>query len=314
MYDSYLEGMRAWRTRTPDGLQTALQRFAEVIAREPGFAAAHAALADTYALLGLQPYRAIAPRDALVRAKAAAERAVALDDGLADAHGTLAWVRHFYEWDWAGAEKEYRRALELNPGYATGHMRYAVYLADVGRGQESASEAARAVELDPCRPRCTATTGMAHYLSRRFDLAAAAERRSLELDPGNSSSILVLAWTLLAGARRAGARGDGPAPAAPSDEEQRLATVAIARHRLGQPPRQPPGGAASPSGAGADALLRLHAGTGDKTRRSRRSSEPSTRGSISSPASRSIPCSTACAPIHASEAFRRASAFPESED
>lgn len=265
VYDVYLDGMRAWRTRTPDGLQTALRRFADVISRAPDFAPAHAGLADTYALLGLQPYRAIAPRDARVRAKAAAERAVALDDGLADAHGTLAWVRHFYEWDWSGADQEYRRALELNPGYATGHMRYSVYLADLGRASESATEAARAVELDPLSAVVHRTIGMAHYLSRRFDLAATAEHRSLELDPRNPSSVLVLGWALLAGGapEKALAAMDR-VETTPSDEDQRLAAIAIARHRLGQPSvavardallRRPE--------PGADALLRLYAGTGD---------------------------------------------------
>jgi TolB-like protein/Tfp pilus assembly protein PilF len=264
VYDSYLEGMRAWRSRTPEGLQLALRRFAEVIAREPGFAPAHAGLADTYALLGLQTYGAFAPRDAMVRAKAAAERAVALDEGLADAHGTLAWVRHFYEWDWTGAETEYRRALDLNPGYATGHMRYALYLADRDRPAESAIEAARAVELDPLSATVHRSVGMTQYLSRRFDLAAASERRALELDPGHTSASLILAWTLLA----SGAPGKALAATerlavGGADEERRLAAVAIARHRLHQASGPEHAVLLARPEASADALLRLYAGTGD---------------------------------------------------
>ena len=266
VYDIYLAGVRAWRTRTPEGLQSAVERLTSVIAREPGFAPAHATLADTYALLSLQPYRAIAPRDAPALAKAAAERALALDDGLADAHGTLAWIRHFYDWDWAGAEKEYRRALELNPGYATGHMRYAVYFAHVGRAKESAAEVARAIELDPLSPVVHRATGMAHYLARRFDLAAASERRALELEPGNSATTLMLGWILLAaGAPKEALAAAAALEATSSDEDHRLVAIAIARHHL-----KDAAGAKAARGAvlqrpavPADALIRLHAATGD---------------------------------------------------
>jgi TolB-like protein/Tfp pilus assembly protein PilF len=268
VFDTYLEGVEAWRTRTPQGLQVAVQKFSDVIGREPDFAPAHASLADTYGLLGLQPYRDVAPPDAVARARVSAERAVALDDGLAEAHGTLAWLRHFYDWDWPGAEKEYRRALELNPGYATGHMRYAVYLADVGRAKESAIEAARAVELDPLSATVYRATGMAHYLSRRFDQAAAAERRSLEIDPGNPSSALILCWTFLAAhePRKALAVFEG-LQAPPSEQERIQSMIAIALNRAGDrgPAAAAKAALLSVPGVSADALLRLHAGTGDTT-------------------------------------------------
>jgi hypothetical protein len=140
-------------------------------------------------LLGLQPYRDVAPPDAVARARVSAERAVALDDGLAEAHGTLAWLRHFYDWDWPGAEKEYRRALELNPGYATGHMRYAVYLADVGRGAhpDRVTSSRRPVLGD--RDRAPGWRPVAPVRGGRRRTAVARDRS------GQPSSGLILCWT-----------------------------------------------------------------------------------------------------------------------
>jgi TolB-like protein len=145
VYDLYLKGRYAWNQRTQSGFQEAIRYFDEAIRRDPSFALAYAGLSDAYGLLGGVPDRA----ESNARAKAAAERALALDDTLAEAHTSLAAHLHRNELRPAAAERQFRRAIELNPGYATAHQWYAILLAEEGREQEAAGHAQRAVTLDP---------------------------------------------------------------------------------------------------------------------------------------------------------------------
>lgn len=182
VYDFYLKGRHAWNLRSPEGFKEATDYFEQAISKDPNFALAYAGLADTYSLVAMSVYGQERLLTA-ARAKTAAERALALDDRLAEAHTSNGLVRYRYEWDWEGADREFRRALELRPGYVTAHQWYAIFLAEQGRDNEAVAQAQRAVSLDPWSATMHMSLGMAHYHARRFDLAVASLRRALELDP-----------------------------------------------------------------------------------------------------------------------------------
>ena len=129
------------------GMQTAIQHFERAIAKDPAYALAYAGLADCYALISF--FSTVPPQESFPKLQAAASKALQIDDTLGEAHSALGPYKEFYEWDWAGAEREHQRALQLNPSYAVGHHRYAQYLLDVGRLEEAIQEAKRAQELDP---------------------------------------------------------------------------------------------------------------------------------------------------------------------
>jgi len=117
------------------------------------------------------------------KAKTAALKALEIDDGFAEAHVSLAWVRFNYDWDWPGAEKEFKRAIELNPGYATAHHWYSIHLATLGRSDEGLAEANRALELDPLSIMINFNVAVPHYYGRRFDQAIEQYRKTIDMDP-----------------------------------------------------------------------------------------------------------------------------------
>jgi len=196
-YDLYLKGRQSWALRTPEGFERAIHYFDQALAQDSAFAAAYAGLADAYSFQALPSFGALPARDAMSRAKAAAERAVALDPTLAEAHTSLAWMSQRHDWDWTGAERAFRRALELNPGYTTAYQFYSLFLAEQGRHDEALAHARRALDLDPLSPNVHRSLGVVHYYARRFDLAESAERRSLELEPDSVASRLILARSLI---------------------------------------------------------------------------------------------------------------------
>jgi DNA-binding winged helix-turn-helix (wHTH) protein/tetratricopeptide (TPR) repeat protein len=177
-YRLYLQGRYFWTKRAPENLLRAIDCFERAIAEDPRFALAHAGLADAYILLSTAP-----PREVMPKAKAAAERALALDDTLAAAHASLAFVRENYDWDFAGAEAGYRRALALNPNYPTARQWFAEHLAARGRHEEGIEEINRARALDPLSLSIANSVARQFYLARRFDSAAEQCRHVLELDP-----------------------------------------------------------------------------------------------------------------------------------
>jgi TolB-like protein/DNA-binding winged helix-turn-helix (wHTH) protein/Tfp pilus assembly protein PilF len=197
-YEAYLRGRQAWNRRTPASFEKALRYFQQAIALDPQYAAAHAGLADTYGLLCAYAYAVVPPREAMPRAREAARRAIALDETLAEAQASLGWVSFVYEWDWAAAESALRRAIALNPSYATGHLWYSRLLAARGRLDESLAEARLANELDPLSPMHGTRIGSHLYLARRFDEAVAAHRRTIELEPEFGVAHLELGLTHLA--------------------------------------------------------------------------------------------------------------------
>lgn len=179
-YDAYLRGRYFWNRRTFEGLTKGIESFRRAIELDPGFALAYAGLADCRVLLPL--HGAVLPRDVFPQAIAAAERALELDDSLAEAHTSLAYARFMYERRWEEAERGFRRALELSPGYATAHQWYAFLLAALGRHGEAIAQARQAREHDPLSLVINSDLGMVLCFAR--DPAAEAQlRRTLELDP-----------------------------------------------------------------------------------------------------------------------------------
>ncbi|HEY3125259.1 MAG TPA: protein kinase [Thermoanaerobaculia bacterium] len=178
----YLLGRFWWNKRNPEGFQKALEFFEKAIAKDPTFAAAYAGLSDTYAVIGY--YHLVRPREVFPKARAAAERALELDDALAEAHASVGNIDMTYDQDWAAAEREYRRSIELNPGYATAHQWYSILLTALGRLEEARAEIRRAQELDPLSLIIDQNVGLQQYFARRYDEAIREYRRILEMDPG----------------------------------------------------------------------------------------------------------------------------------
>lgn len=182
-YSAYLHGRYYWYKRSIEGFKKSIQYYEQAIAADPNYAPAYAGLADAYALLGSSPNDGLPPNEALPKAKAAAQKALQLDDGLAEAHASFAYVSMVYDWNWSAAEREFRRALEINPHYAGGHEWYAEFLAARGRENEALSEMNRARDADPLLVLMHAAVAEALYYSRRYDEVIAQCRQTLELDP-----------------------------------------------------------------------------------------------------------------------------------
>lgn len=180
----YLKGRYHWNKRTADGMRAGVDYFSRAIALDPNYALAWTGLADSYNLLPV--YAGAAPVDFLPRGKAAVQRALELDDHLAEAHTSLGYVLAFYDWDSMAAEREFRRAIHLNPNYATAHQWYALLLAAMGRHDESIAEMRKASEVDPLSLIITTNLGTMFYLAGQYDQAEAQMNKALEMDPAFS--------------------------------------------------------------------------------------------------------------------------------
>jgi TolB-like protein/DNA-binding winged helix-turn-helix (wHTH) protein/Tfp pilus assembly protein PilF len=168
-HDDYLRGRAYWNKRTAEDFSTAAKYFESAIHRDPEYAQAYAGLADSYALLA--SYSISPPHENIVKARAAALKAVQLDDRLAEAHTSLALVYEIYDWNWGEAEREYRKAIELDPNYATAHHWYAELLAYLGRFDESAAEYQRARQLDPFSLIIRTDYAVSLFYQRKYDAA-----------------------------------------------------------------------------------------------------------------------------------------------
>ena len=193
-YGLYLKGRYAFYAYTNRGWQDAIRLFTEAVDHDQAFAPAYSGLAETYLVAGT--YGAIPNDEALARGKAAAAKALQLDDALASAHYALATIHTWYDWDWAGAEREFRRGLELNPQDALGRNWRGGYLSLLGRHEEAIAEHQRARELDPSSLIVNANLTRALYWARRYDEAIAQARRTLELDPEFSVALFWLEGSL----------------------------------------------------------------------------------------------------------------------
>jgi eukaryotic-like serine/threonine-protein kinase len=180
-YQLYLQGLFYWNKWTEADFKKAADYFMQAVQRDPRYALSYAGLADTYILLGDAGY--LTPSEAWPKAKAAAMQALEIDDSLAEAHTSLGLVKERYEWDWVGAEKEFKQALDLNPNSATAHNWFGDYLINMGRFEDGMRETKRAKELDPLSLIINTTLGRQLYLARQNDQAVEQLRKVLEIDP-----------------------------------------------------------------------------------------------------------------------------------
>jgi eukaryotic-like serine/threonine-protein kinase len=181
-YQLYLKGRYYWNRRTEEGIKKGIEYFEQAIERDPNYALAYAGLADCYTQLGTNISGALASHDVMPKAKQAAMKALQIDDTLAEAHTSLAQTRFLYDWDWPGAEIEYKRAIDLNPNYAHAHHWYSHYLLAMGRVQESLAESLRALDLDPLDLPITTHLGWHYLYAREYDRAIEQLRKALDMD------------------------------------------------------------------------------------------------------------------------------------
>ena len=199
-YESYLRGRYYFNQRTEDALHKSIASFQQAIARYPAYAPAYSGLAEAYAMLGFRG--GFPSKDALSDAKKAALKAIELDDTLAEPHASLAFIAETYEWDWPAAERQYKQALELNPGYAQAHNWYGGYLTYTGRFYEGVAEATRARELDPLSlPLNNALAGRL-LAAGSYDEALRQVQTTLELDRHFAPAHQTLGWVYLRGGKQ----------------------------------------------------------------------------------------------------------------
>ena len=182
-YVSYLKGRYFWNKRTADSLKVALAYFNQAIEEDPKYAQAYSGLADTYALLGDWQYAVMTPKEALPKAKAAAIKALELDSALGEAHNSLAFCLDGFDWDFDSAGKEFRKAIELNPGYATAHHWYAWHLSLLGQYEEAIAEMRKAENLDPLSLIINADLAELLVLAHSYDESIQQSRKTIEMDP-----------------------------------------------------------------------------------------------------------------------------------
>jgi TolB-like protein/Tfp pilus assembly protein PilF/predicted Ser/Thr protein kinase len=180
-YQSYLRGRYHWNKRTPEGVRKAIEYFEQAVEKDPAYAVAYAGLADAYTYLSF--FNVVPPREAMPKAKAAALKALEIDDHLAEAHVALGYISFQYDWDWPAAGKHFEQALVLNPAYARGHTFYPLYLSSLGRSQEAMTVARSALDLDPASPAVSHSLAVQLYLAREFDQAIEQCQKTLEMDP-----------------------------------------------------------------------------------------------------------------------------------
>ena len=182
-YESFLKGRYFWNKRTADGLRVALAYFNQAIDEDPKYAQAYSGLADTYSLLGDWQYAVMIPKEALPKAKAAAIKALELDSTLGEAHNSLAFCLDGFDWDFDAAGKEFQRAIELNPSYATAHHWYAWHLSLLGRYDEAIAEMRKAENLDPLSLIINADLAELLVLAHSYEESIQQSRKTIEMDP-----------------------------------------------------------------------------------------------------------------------------------
>ena len=193
-YGLYLRGRFSWNKRSAEGVRDAIRFFEQAIAADPRFALAYSGLSDAYALQ--VDYRGVPVAEGLTRARAYARQALALDDSLAEAHTSLGWVLFIYDWDWPAGTHAFRRAVELNPGYATAHQWHSFALAALGHVDQALEEGHRSLELDPASVSIRRSLGWLYYYARRYDTAVEHLRRAIAMDPTSQENYRLLGMTL----------------------------------------------------------------------------------------------------------------------
>ena len=189
-YEAYSKGRFYWNKRTPQDLKKAREFFQQAIDKDPEYALAYDGLADSWLPLGW--YGFLSPSETFPLAKAAVTKALSLDDSLAEAHTSLAFVNVYYDRDWRGAEREFRKAIDLNPNYANGHHWYAEFLSLVGRHLQAIAESQRARELDPLSNIITTWISSRYFFAGQYDKAIEEGRNAVEMDANFRPARLVL--------------------------------------------------------------------------------------------------------------------------
>jgi DNA-binding winged helix-turn-helix (wHTH) protein/tetratricopeptide (TPR) repeat protein len=196
-YGAYIQGRYYWGKQTTPALEQAIQQYQEALRYDPNYALPYAGLAEAYALLGSHYDSAeLSPSDAMSKAKAAALKSIEMNDAVAETHTALGAIMERYDWDWSGAEREFKRAIELNPNYAHAHQEYSLYLSAVGRSAEA--EMKRAEELDPTSQSIGKDMGDLFYLARDYEKALEQYRLTLKIDPTDPLAVALhraMAWT-----------------------------------------------------------------------------------------------------------------------
>jgi len=189
-YRLYLKGRYYWNKRSLEGFQKAIEYFQQATAKDPAYALAYVGLADTYTYFSF--FDVVPPREAMPKAKAAAARALEIDDRLGEAHVSLGYVSYMYDWDWPAAGKHFEQALTLNPAYSRAHTFYPFYLSSLGRSEEALAVAKHSLDLDPASPAVSHSLAVQLYLARQFDNAIDQAHKTLELDPNFAISYELL--------------------------------------------------------------------------------------------------------------------------
>jgi TolB-like protein/DNA-binding winged helix-turn-helix (wHTH) protein/tetratricopeptide (TPR) repeat protein len=194
-YENYLKGLYYWNKRSDEGLNKAISYYELATQKDPQYALAYAGLADCYGIIGATIFGTMPVSDAAPKAKAAALKALELDETLAEAQSSLATVQFNYDWDWPAAASGFTRAIQLNPSYATAYQRYSLYLSAMGRTKESFDQINRARQLDPLSISINFSLGWRYYMARQYDRALEQLRNTLEMDPNYALAHLVLGET-----------------------------------------------------------------------------------------------------------------------
>ncbi len=179
-FSLYLKGLYFWNKRTAEGMKKGMEYFQQAIESDPTYALAYSGLADSYSILGFWCF--LPPKDSFPKAKVLVEKALEIDENLAEAHASLAWVQFSYDWDWASAESEFKKAIKLNPGYAMARHWFGAYLSAMGRHDEALKEMKRAHELDPLSLMINNNIGLIYYHQRLFDKAIEQTQKTIEMD------------------------------------------------------------------------------------------------------------------------------------
>jgi TolB-like protein/Flp pilus assembly protein TadD len=196
-YEAYLKGRYFWNKRTADGMKKAIDYFNQAIEKDPNYAQAYAGLTDSYALAGDWKYGVLAPKEAYPKAKAAAIRAIELDNTLGEAHISLAFCLDGFDWNFASAGKEFTRGIELSPGYATGYEWYGWHLASLGRNDEAVAEVKKAASLDPLSLIISSDLAEELLIAHRYDEATEQARKTINMDSFFAPAHYVLGQALV---------------------------------------------------------------------------------------------------------------------
>lgn len=229
-YQLYLMGRLLWNKRTAESIAKGIAYFDQAIERDANYALAYAGLAESYVLLPW--YGGMPAREAFEKARAAATRALELDETLAEAHTALAYVAERYNWDWSAAEKGYRRALELHPNYPTAHQWYAEYLVQVGRLDAATAEMTRALDLDPLSLIINTEMATVHFHARQYERAIAQARKALEIGPSFVPARLTLARSYMQKGMHQEAHAEFSKALEPDSEDAFVLSLVASNHAV----------------------------------------------------------------------------------